>query len=128
MIDRVEVAEDPDRTEHRTEKQKGKLAAVDGNVLSGADILYQKDQSEKRRDQIPEKALLDARKITGQPDTAAHQGKTESGEDDADNAFGALIHGKSSFQENFAGIIKSVRLSFTLSPFSHSFKRQAENA
>ena len=79
MIDGVEVAENPRRSDSCTNQQV-RQCAFPGQKFS---LLAQKHHQRKgQRNQIPEKTLLNKRQIAGKPDKGVHPGKTKGRQDD----------------------------------------------
>lgn len=89
MVYGIKVAENAQRSEDRTENQKGKIFLLERKALTAP---YENDGGEDRRDKIPEKTLLYGGQIAGKFDEETHQREKECGSDDQNDSFILLFH------------------------------------
>ena len=83
MIHRVEIAEDPQRTEESPADKGREIFFLKRKSVFGA---QQDDQGEKERHQIPEKAFLNGCQIAGHADEHIHQGEEKRRADNIENS------------------------------------------
>ena len=89
MVYGIKVAENAQRSEDRTENQKGKIFLLERKALTAP---HENDGGKYRRDKIPEKTLLYGGQIAGKFDEKTHQREKECGSDDQNDSFILLFH------------------------------------